>query len=164
MSRLPHKVWRHAMWRQETKYDSLAGFLLNIFECQKKVSFFIISPRAQLTYKIYPIKLYREWPNLNTVKISFCKVAVPLVKFAIKDLKATENVKTRLPYPYLAPYNTREEGQHRRISADPKIRNVQHTKKPFDTFIHWLIFSRFTRFGWFVNLLLYIKVKNDCFH
>ena len=45
------------------------------------------------------------------------------------------------PYPYLAPYNTREEGQHRRISANPKIRNVQHTKKRYDTFIHWLIFS-----------------------
>ena len=45
---------------------------------------------AQLAYKIYPNFFYREWPNLNTVKISFCKVAVPLVKFAIKDLKMTE--------------------------------------------------------------------------
>ena len=35
---------------------------------------------AQLPYKIYSIKFYREWPNLNTVKILFCKVAVPLVK------------------------------------------------------------------------------------
>ena len=59
----------------------------------------MISLGAQLAYKICPIKFYREWPNLNTVKISFCKVAVPLVKFASKDLKMTENIKTRLPYP-----------------------------------------------------------------
>ena len=57
-----------------------------------------------------------------------------------------KNVKTRLPYPYLAPYNTREKGQHRRISADPKNRNVQHTKMRYDTFIYWLwFFPRFTR-------------------
>ena len=65
-----------------------------------------------------PIKFYREWPNLNTVKISFCKVAVPLVKFAIKDLKTTEKRQNKATLPYLAPYNTKEEGQHRRISAD----------------------------------------------
>ena len=59
---------------------------------KKKELFFSlnISPRAQLAYKIYPIKFYRELINLNTVKFSFCKVAVPLVKFAIKDLKTTE--------------------------------------------------------------------------
>ena len=44
----------------------------------------------KLAYKIYPIEFYREWSNLNTVKISFCKVAVALVKFAIKDLKMTK--------------------------------------------------------------------------
>ena len=56
-----------------------------------------------------PIKIYREWANLNTVKISFCKVAVPLIKFAIKDVKMTKNIHKWLPYPYLAPYITREE-------------------------------------------------------
>ena len=35
-------------------------------------------------------KIYKEWPNLNTVKISFCKVTVPLIKFAIKDVKIIE--------------------------------------------------------------------------
>ena len=95
-----------------------------------KITFFNISQRAQFAYKIYHIKSYRERPNLNTVKISFCKVAVPLVKFAIKDLKNDrKNVK------YLAPCNTREEGEDRKISADPKTRNVQHTKKRYDTFI-----------------------------
>ena len=72
----------------------------------------------------------------NTVKISLCKVAVPFVKFAIKELKMTENIKTRLPNPYLAPYNTREEGQHRKISVDPENRNVRHIKKCLDTFAH----------------------------
>ena len=37
-------------------------------------------------------------------------MAVPLVKFAIKDVKETKkNVKKWLHYPDLAPYNTREE-------------------------------------------------------
>ena len=54
---------------------------------------------AQLAYKIYPIKFYREWPNLNTVKILFCKVAVPLVKFAIKDLKMTEKHQNKATLP-----------------------------------------------------------------
>ena len=39
-----------------------------------------------------------------------------------------KNIKTRLLYPYLAPYNTREEGQHRKISVYPENRNVWHTK------------------------------------
>ena len=72
------------------KYDNLAGKFLNIFERQKIAFCFSISPRAQLVYKIYPITFYREWPNLNTVKISFGKMAVPLVKFMIKHLKTTE--------------------------------------------------------------------------
>ena len=59
--------------------------------------------RAQLANKMNPIKMYKELSNLNTVKISFCKVALPLTKFANKI------VKKWLPYPYLAPYNTREE-------------------------------------------------------
>ena len=37
------------------------------------------------------------------------KVAVPLVRFSTKDVKMTKKRKKRLPYPYLAPYNTREE-------------------------------------------------------
>ena len=40
-----------------------------------------------------PIKIYKEWSNLNTVQISFCKVAVPLIKFAIKDVNYQKNVK-----------------------------------------------------------------------
>ena len=39
------------------------------------------------------IKINKEWSTLNTVKISFCKVAVPLIKFAIKDVKMTKNVQ-----------------------------------------------------------------------
>ena len=45
-------------------------------------------------------------------KISFYKVAVPLVRFSIKDVKMTKKRKKKekwLPYPYLASYNTREE-------------------------------------------------------
>ena len=60
--------------------------------------FFNISLRAQLAYKIYPIKFYRERPNLNTVKISFCKVALPFVKFAIKDFK-NERKTSKQGYP-----------------------------------------------------------------
>ena len=45
-----------------------------------------------------PIKIYKEWSNLNTVKISFCKVAVPLIKFAIKDEKMTKKT-SKIGYP-----------------------------------------------------------------
>ena len=85
------------MWRHETKHDSLAGYLLNIFESQKSFFFyfFFFFNISQLPYKIYPIKFYREWPNLNTVKISFCKVAVPLVKFAIKNLNMTKKHQSK---------------------------------------------------------------------
>ena len=140
---LSHKVWHHNdVMLCDVRKLSMTVLWVNFstFSNAKKSPFYNISPRAQLTYKIYPIKSYREWTNLNTVKILFCKVAVPLSNLRSKDLKTTKNVKTRLPYPYLAPYNTREEGQHRRISADPKNRNVQHTKKRYDTFIHWLWF------------------------
>ena len=44
------------------------------------------SLETQLAYKIYPIK--------------------------ILDLEMTEKHHNMLPYPYLAPYKTREEGQH----------------------------------------------------
>ena len=48
---------------------------------------------------MYPIKFYREWLNLDTVKISFCKIAVSLVKFAIKDLKMTETHQNKATLP-----------------------------------------------------------------
>ena len=50
-----------------------------------------------------------------------------------------------LPYPHLAPYNTREESQHRRISADPKTRNVQHKKNAMTLLFIDFDFTRFTR-------------------
>ena len=57
-----------------------------------------------------PINIWKEWSNLNTVKISFCKVAVPFIKFAIQDVKMTKNRKQHsYPTPYLAHYFTREE-------------------------------------------------------
>ena len=34
-----------------------------------------------------PIKIYKEWYNLNTLKVSFCNAAVPLIKFVIKAVK-----------------------------------------------------------------------------
>ena len=42
-------------------------------------------------------------------QILFCKVSVPLVKFAIKDVNMIKNRQKWVPYPDLAPYNTREE-------------------------------------------------------
>ena len=42
-----------------------------------------------------PIKIFKEKSNLNTVKVSFCKVAMPLIKFAIKDVKMTEKKKKK---------------------------------------------------------------------
>ena len=65
----------------------VGGLFLNIFESEKKSIFFNFWLRAQLAYKMNLIKINKEWSNLNTVKISFCKVAVPLIKFAIKDVK-----------------------------------------------------------------------------
>ena len=63
------------------------------------MAFFNISLGAQLAYKIYPIKFYKEWPNLNTVNNLFCKVAVPLVKFAIKGLKMTKKHQNKTTPP-----------------------------------------------------------------
>ena len=48
---------------------------------------------------MYPTKFCRELLNLNIVKILFCKVAVPLVKFAIKDLKMTEKHQNKATLP-----------------------------------------------------------------
>ena len=45
------------------------------------------------------IKNHKEWSNLNTVKTSFYKVAVPLVKFAIEDVKMTKK-RQKKSYPY----------------------------------------------------------------
>ena len=39
MLMLFHKVWRHAMWRQQTKHDTLVGYFLNIFQHQKNSLF-----------------------------------------------------------------------------------------------------------------------------
>ena len=72
----------------------------------KKIKCFDFWIGAQLAYKIKTIKFDKERWNLNTVKISFCKVAVPRIKFVFKDV---EMFQKWLPYPYLAPYNTREE-------------------------------------------------------
>ena len=46
-----------------------------------------------------PIKIYKEWSNLNTVKILFRKVAEPLIKFAIKDLKNDPQKTSKNGYP-----------------------------------------------------------------
>ena len=62
-----------------------------MFECEKKKMIcFYFWLRAHLAYKMNPTKINKEWSKLNTVKISFCKVAVPLIKFAIKDIKITK--------------------------------------------------------------------------
>ena len=61
------------------------------FWTRKKIEFFKFIIGAQLAYKINSIKFYNEWWHRNTVKISFCKVAVPLVKLSIKDVKMTKN-------------------------------------------------------------------------
>ena len=37
---------------------------------------------------------------VKAVKILFCKVVLPLVRFSIKDVKMTKNVKKWLHYPY----------------------------------------------------------------
>ena len=74
------------------------GLFLIIFFNVKKIEFFNFWLRAHLAYKMNPIKIYKEWSNLNTVKISFCKVAVPLIKFVIKDVKMTKK-STENGYP-----------------------------------------------------------------
>ena len=89
---------------------AVGGLIYQQFWTRKKIEFFKFIIGAQLAYKINPIKFYKEWWNRNTVKISFSKVAVPLVKFSIKDVKMTKKRQNKwLPYTYLAPYNTREE-------------------------------------------------------
>ena len=70
-----------------------------------------------------------------------CKVAVSLIKFAIKDIKMTKkNIKIWLPYSYVAPYNIIEEYEHRIISAVHESRNVRHTKKCYAMFVQQLFF------------------------
>ena len=142
---MSHKVWCHndfvmlceVMTRSMTVWRVNFSTFLNT----KKMAFFNISLGAQLAYKIYPIKFYTEWLNLNTVKISFCKVAVPLVKFVIKCLKMTEKHQNKATLPIFSTYNTREGDKHRQISVNHENRNVRHTKKRYDAFVHWLIFS-----------------------
>ena len=58
-------------------------------EKKKKHEFFQILIGAQLAYQINPMEFYKEWWNRNTVKLSFCKAAVPLVRFSIKDVQMT---------------------------------------------------------------------------
>ena len=101
-------MWRHT---DVTKRDARIWRVISQhFLNMKKMEFFNFWLRAHLAYKMNHIKIYKKWSNLNTVKISFHKVAMPLIKFAIKDVKMTKkNVKNWLPYPYLAPYNRREE-------------------------------------------------------
>ena len=98
---LSHKV---IMKPCNVTFDSMTVWRVNFssFSNAKKYFFFNISPRAQLAYKSYPIKFYREWPNLNTVNISYCKVAVSLVKFAIKGLEATEKHQNKVTIPILS--------------------------------------------------------------
>ena len=43
--------------------------------------------------------MYEELSNLNTVKISFCKAAVPLIKLAIRDIKITKKCKKMATLP-----------------------------------------------------------------
>ena len=69
----------------------VGGLFLNIFERKKKKKkkkkkkeFFNFWLRAHLAYKMNPINIYRKWSNLNTVKISFCKMSVPLIKLRSK--------------------------------------------------------------------------------
>ena len=81
----------------------VGGYFSTVLNVKKKNWVFQI---FYLAYKMNHIKIYKDWSNLNTIKISFCKVAVPLIKFAIKDIKMT---KKWLSYLYLASYNTREE-------------------------------------------------------
>ena len=103
MLMMSHKVWRHndvmlcvVITRSMTDWRVNFSTFSN---AKKWLLFSNISLGAQLAYKIYPIKFYREWPNLSTVKISFCKVAVPLVKFAIKGLKMTEKYQNKATLP-----------------------------------------------------------------
>ena len=74
----------------------VGGLFHNSFESAKSRFFFYFWLRAQFAYKMNPIKIYKEWSNLNTVKILFCKVAVPLIKFAIKDEKMTTKKKKKM--------------------------------------------------------------------
>ena len=98
---LSHTVWRHnnVMLCDVTKRRRTVWRVNFSTFSMPKWHFFNISLGAQLAYKIYPTQIYREWPNLNTVKISFCKVVVPLVKFPMKDLKMTEKHQNKATLP-----------------------------------------------------------------
>ena len=82
-------------------YYYVADYFLTLLSAKKNRFFSIFLLRAHLAYKMNPMKIYSECLKLNTVQISFCKVAVALIKFAIKDVNMTKkNVRTWLPYPY----------------------------------------------------------------
>ena len=129
---LSHNVWRHNdIMIFDFRKRSITVLRVNFstFSNAKKLLFFSIFHQGHSLLTKSILQNFIGNDQSSTLKISFCKLAVPLVKFAIKDLKTTENIKARLLYQYLAPYYTRGEGQHRRISADSKNRNVQHKKK-----------------------------------
>ena len=75
------------------------GLISQHFRTPKNSFFFQYFTKGTACLQNLFYKIYREWPNLNTVKILFCKVAVPLVKFAIKDLKTTEKRQNKATLP-----------------------------------------------------------------
>ena len=66
---------------------------------KKNMIFFIFWQWTHLAYKINPIKFHKERSNVNTVNISFCKMAVTSVKFVIKYVKWQKR-HNWLPYPH----------------------------------------------------------------
>ena len=82
-----------------TQYVEGWRIIVEHFLTWKKIEFFNFWIGAHLAHKINPIKFYKEWWNLNTIKISFCKVAVPRVKFMIKEVKMTTKRKKMATLP-----------------------------------------------------------------
>ena len=103
------------------------------------------TPFFQYNYAFY--SLYKMvWIACTQIgldtKNSIIKRLRPLLNLRSKTWKRPKNIKTRLPYPYLEPYNTTEEGKHRRISADPKNRKYSaHKKALWHFYLFTLIFS-----------------------
>ena len=77
-----------------TKADAISWRVISLhFWTWKKIIFLNFWLWAHLAYKLKPIKIIKEQSNLNIVKISFRKVAVPLIKFTIKDVKISQKFK-----------------------------------------------------------------------
>ena len=68
----------------------VGGLFFNIFGHGKKNQIFQFLTKGTPYLQNEPRKIYNGWSNFNTVKISFCKVAVPHIKFSIKDIKMTK--------------------------------------------------------------------------